>query len=96
MEENVIQIKSGTMVNVDVSAKIIYVEKIIFGILIQVVAKMVNIQHIFFGDDILIIFEEILDVRLKSFDEETKTVSTNFSEKEVASKIKKFYILLGF
>ena len=35
--------KSGTMVNVDVSVKIIYVEKIIFGILIQVVAKMVNI-----------------------------------------------------
>ena len=49
-----------------------------------------------FGNDILIICEEILDVRVKSFDEETKTVSTKVNEKEVASKIKKLYILLGF
>ena len=44
IEENVIQIKSGIMINVDASAKnIIYVKKNIFGILLHVVAKMVKI-----------------------------------------------------
>ena len=44
MKENVIQIKSGIIINVDACAKnIIYVKKIIFGILLHVVAKMVNI-----------------------------------------------------
>ena len=44
MKENVIQIKSGKIINVDASVKnIIYVKKIIFGILLHVVAKMVNI-----------------------------------------------------
>ena len=44
MIENVIQIKKGTMINIDVSLKnIIYVKKIIFGILLHVVAKMVSI-----------------------------------------------------
>ena len=44
MVENVIQIKSGIMINVDVSAKnTIYVKKIMFGILVLVIAKMVNI-----------------------------------------------------
>ena len=42
--ESVIQIKSGITINVYASAKnIIYVKKIIFGILLHVVAKMVNI-----------------------------------------------------
>ena len=41
IEENVIEIKSGIMINVDVSVKsIIYVKKIIFGILLHVVVKM--------------------------------------------------------
>ena len=44
MKENVIQIKSGIIINIDASVKnIIYVKNIIFGILIHVVAKMVNI-----------------------------------------------------
>ena len=44
MVENVIQIKSGITINVDVSVKnIIYVKKIIFVILLHAVAKMVNI-----------------------------------------------------
>ena len=44
MEENVIQIKNEIMINVDVSVtNIIYVEKMIFGILLHVVVKMVNI-----------------------------------------------------
>ena len=44
MVENVIQIKSGITINVDMSVKnITYVKKIIFGILQHAVAKMVNI-----------------------------------------------------
>ena len=44
MEENVIQINGGIMINVDVSVKnIIYMKKIIFGTLIHVIAKMENI-----------------------------------------------------
>ena len=44
MEEDVIQIKRGIMINVDMSVKnIIYMKKIIFGILLHVVAKMQNI-----------------------------------------------------
>ena len=42
--ENVIQIRSEIMINVDGSVKnIMYVKKNIFGILLHVVGKMVNI-----------------------------------------------------
>ena len=44
MPKRVIQIKSGIMLNDDAGAKnIIYVKKIIFGILLHGVAKRVNI-----------------------------------------------------
>ena len=44
MEANVTQINSGIMINVDVSLKnIMYVKKIIFGIVLHVVVKMENI-----------------------------------------------------
>ena len=44
MEESVIQIKSGIMMNVCVCVKnIIFVKKIIFGILLHVVANVVSI-----------------------------------------------------
>ena len=44
VEESVIQIKSGISINVDTSVRnIIYVKRIIFAILLHVVAKMVNI-----------------------------------------------------
>ena len=47
MVENAIQIKTGIMINVDANVKnIIYVKKIIFGILLHVVAKMVDIQQV--------------------------------------------------
>ena len=44
MVENVIQIKSGIMINIGASVRnIIYVKKIMFRILLPVVGKMVNI-----------------------------------------------------
>ena len=48
MEENVIQINGEVMINVDVNVKnVMYVKKIIFGILQHVVVKMENIQQVF-------------------------------------------------
>ena len=43
MKENVIQIRSGIMINIDAKSQNIYVKKIKFGILHQVLAKMENI-----------------------------------------------------
>ena len=44
MEENVIQINGGIMINVDASVKnVMYVKKIMFRILQHVVVKMENI-----------------------------------------------------
>ena len=44
MEENVIQINGGITINIDVTVKIVmYVKKIIFGILQHLVVKMENI-----------------------------------------------------
>ena len=44
MEENVIQVNDGITINVDVTVKsVMYVNKIMFGILLHVVAKMENI-----------------------------------------------------
>ena len=41
MEENVIQINGEVMINVDVNVEnVMYVKKIIFGILLHVVVKM--------------------------------------------------------
>ena len=69
MEESVILIKSGIMINVDVSVKIwkniLCVKKIIFGMLLHAVVKMVNT---------VIMCDEII--------EEIKTISTTFNEKK--------------
>ena len=44
MEKIVIQINGGITINVDVSVKnVMYAKKIMFGILLHVVVKMVNI-----------------------------------------------------
>ena len=44
MEENVIQINGGIIINVDVSVKnVMSVKKILLGILLHVVVKMENI-----------------------------------------------------
>ena len=45
IKENVIQINGGVTINVDVSVKnVIYVKKIIFGILVNVFVKMEKIS----------------------------------------------------
>ena len=79
MEENVIQIKSEIMINVDSSVKnIVYVKKIIFGILLHALASII--------DDSVITRDEII--------EETKPVPINFNEKKqpIKHKISIFYL----
>ena len=46
MEENVIQINGGIMINVDVSVRNMYMKKIIFGVQLRVIMKMENIQQV--------------------------------------------------
>ena len=47
MEKNVIQINGEITINIDVSVKnVMYMKKIIFGILLDVVVKIGNIQHV--------------------------------------------------
>ena len=47
MEENVIQINGGIMINVDVSVKnVMYVKKIMFGILLHVIVKVEKIYQV--------------------------------------------------
>ena len=46
MEENVIQINGGVMINVDVSVRNMYMKKIIFGVQLHVIMKMENIQQV--------------------------------------------------
>ena len=44
MEEIIVQVNDGIMINVDVSVKnVMYVKKIMFGILLHVIVKMENI-----------------------------------------------------
>ena len=52
-EKNVIQINGGIIINADVSVKsTIYVKKIIFGILLQVVVKIFNKYYGWFSDNV--------------------------------------------
>ena len=47
MEENVSQINGGIMINVDVIVKnVMYVKKIMFGVLLHVIVKMENILQV--------------------------------------------------
>ena len=46
MEENVIQINGGIMINVDVIVRNMYMKKIIFGVQLHVIMKMENIQQV--------------------------------------------------
>ena len=46
MEENAIQINGGITINFDVNVKtLMYIKKIMFGILVNVFVKMENIQQ---------------------------------------------------
>ena len=80
IEENIIQIKKGITINVNVSVKdIIYVKKIIFGY------ATCSFES---GKYLVNIIEDSL-----KYD---KDVKTNFNEKNITCKIQNVYLLLAF
>ena len=80
MEQNAIQINGVIAKNVDVRVKnVIYVKKIMFGILLQNGKELTSIKN-----DSAIICDEIVNVK-----------ETNFNEKNITCKIQNFYILLA-
>ena len=64
-----------------------YVKKMIFVILLHVIVKRQSIV-----DDSMIICDEVI----KAYNEEIKTIPTNFNEKKVICNTQRFYILLEF
>ena len=96
MEENVIQINSAIMINVDVSVKnVMCVKVIIFVILPPCNCENGNYLGSIL-DDSAIICDEVIDAKAKTNDEETKTIPTNFKEKKTTCNMQNFYILLAF
>ena len=67
-----------------------YLKKIIFGILVNVFVKMENIQQV------LWMIQQLCDEVIESYDDEIKTIPTNFNKKKVTCKTQSFYILLAF
>ena len=88
MEENVIQINDGITININVSVKnVMYVEKIMFGILLHDSCENGRYSASFMDDSGI-----MCDRIIESYDKET----TYFNEQKATCKIKNFYILLAF
>ena len=92
MEEIVIQIIGGATITVDVFVKnVMYVKKIMFGILLPVVVKTENIQQV------LWMIQRLRVMKLKSYTKKNlKAIAANFNEKKATYKTQNFYILLVF
>ena len=70
--------------------KFMYVKKIMFRILVNDLWKWKFLASIMY--DSMITFDEVI----KSYDEETKIISTNFNEKKVTFKTQSFYVSIAF
>ena len=70
--------------------KFMYVKKIMFRILVNDLWKWKFLASIMY--DSMITFDEVI----KSYDEETKIISTNFDEKKVTFKTQSFYVSIAF
>ena len=88
MEENVIQINGRITKNVNVNVKnIMYVKKIMFGILLNVIVKMENVQQIPW------IIQQLRMMKLQNHTmKKQKQILTNFNEKEANCKMQNFFI----
>ena len=86
MEENVLQINGGIMINVDVIVKnIINIKK--NYIQNPSTCNCENRKYLY-----SIPCDEIIDAEAKSYDEEIKTVQTNFNEKMQPAQNSIFYL----
>ena len=92
MEQNVSQIIAGITINVDVSVKKHNVceEDYVCNPVTCNCEKTKYLASIV--DDSMIICDEVI----KSYNEEIKTIPTNFNEKKVICNTQSFYILLEF
>ena len=70
--------------------KFMYVKKIMFRILVNDLWKWKFLASIMY--DSMITCDEVI----KSYDEETKIISTNFNEKKVTFKTQSFYVSITF
>ena len=85
MEESIIQINGGIIIKVNVSVKdVMYMKNIMFGILVNVVVKMGNM------DDSAITWDEVREL----YDEETNTIPKIFNDRKASlkRKISLFYL----
>ena len=96
MKENLIQVKSGITKHVDANVKFITYVKIYY-IWKSATCSCENGKYLasIMGDK-MITCDEIINAEAKSYDEETKTVTTNFNGKNIICKTKTFYILFAF
>ena len=92
MEENVIQINGGVTINVDVSVKnVMYVkEDYIWN------PSTCSCENEKYLASIMEYLAITCDEVVESYNEETKTIPTNFNEKKATRKTQNFYILLAF
>ena len=91
MVQNVSQIHSGIMRNIDARVKnIIHVEK--NYVLNPAICNCENWKYLAsIIDDSINICDEVIEL----YDEEMKTIPTNFNEQKVTCNRQKFYILLA-
>ena len=87
MIKSVIQIKSGIMINVGASVKDNICENdYIWNLATCSCRNGKYLSSII--DNLVITYDEIIDAEAKTYDEETKTVATNFNEKKQHKKHK--------
>ena len=90
MEENVIQINGGIMINASVKKCHICEKDYVSN---PATFSCDNVKYLSsIMDDLEIMCDEILEL----YDEKTKATPTNFNEKKATCKMQIFYILLTF
>ena len=99
MEENVMQINGGIMINVDVNVKNVkYVKKIMFRISLHEVVKMENIEQVLWMIQQLFAMNlynesENEEKEAKSYNE-TKTIPKHFNDKKATCIILLAFLLI--
>ena len=91
METNVIRINAGITINVDVSVKnVIYVKKYFLNPFTCSCESGKYSARIM--DDSAVMYYEVIE----SYNEEIKTIPTNFNEKKAICKTQNFYIFVSY
>ena len=92
MEQNVIQIKGGTKINVDVSVKNIYVKNNMIRIMLHVIVKIKNFYQVLW----MIQLSFMMKLRTWTRKLSRKTEKQVLMKKNITFETQNFYILLAF